>query len=208
MNRLGVAFLLGVVAVLTASRSSAEIRRFSLDPMRSALTVRTGKAGLFSFAGHEHVIRALGIRGEIAADAAAVEASSVSLTIDAASLTVQVEGEPPEDATKVQTRMRGPELLDVARFPDIVFQSVSVSGKALGQGHFEVQVSGDLSVHGVKSRVEFPVHVEEQAGVLTAIGRAVLRQSTFGLTPVSVGGVVKVKDEVVVEYKFVGSSTP
>jgi polyisoprenoid-binding protein YceI len=208
MNRLGAAVVLVSVAVLAASRSAAEVRRFSIDADRSVLTVRTGKAGLFAFAGHEHVIRALSVRGEIVADAAAVEGSSVSLAIDARSLTVQTEGEPPDDVAKVEVRMRGPELLDVVRFPEILFQSLSVSGKPQGEAHFEIRVAGDLSVHGVKIRLDVPVHVEVQAGVLTATGRAILRQTAFGLTPVSVGGVVKVKDEVTVEYKFVGTATP
>jgi polyisoprenoid-binding protein YceI len=209
MNRLrGAALVLGAVALLTAGRSSAEGRHFSIDPARSVLTVRTGKAGLLAFAGHEHLIRALGVRGEIVADAAALEASSVSLTIDAGSLTVQPEGEPADDVAKVQARMRSSELLDVVRFPDILFQSVAVSGKSEGGATFDIRVSGDLSVHGVRSRIVLPVRVELGLGSLTATGRTVLRQTTFGLTPVSVGGVVKVRDEVILDYKFVGTSNP
>jgi polyisoprenoid-binding protein YceI len=208
MRQLAIAVVVGSITVLTAGRSAAEARRFSLDAARSVLTVRTGKAGLFGFAGHDHVIRATGIRGEIVADAGALESSSVSLTIEAASLAVQADAEPAEDVPKVQARMRGAELLDIARFPDILFQSVSVSGKAQGQAGFELLVSGDLSLHGVKRRLAFPVRVEMDSGWLTATGRAVLRQTAFGLTPVSVGGVVKVKDEVSVEYTFVGNAVP
>ena len=200
--------VLGAVALLAAGRSSAEDRHFFLDPSRSVLTIRTGKAGLFAFAGHEHLIRVSSVRGKIVANAAALEASSVSLTIDAGSLTVQPEGEPAEDVAKVQARMRSSELLDVVRFPDILFQSVAVSGRAEGEATFDIRVSGDLSVHGVKSRIALPIRVEMGLGSLTATGRTVLRQTTFGLTPVSVGGVVKVRDEVVIEYKFVGMSNP
>jgi polyisoprenoid-binding protein YceI len=197
-----------LVCALTARTSTAEVRRFVLDPARSALTVRTGRGGLFSFAGHEHVIVASEVSGEIRADAASLASSSVSLTIDTASLKVQAEGEPAEDVPKVQSRMAGPELLDVARFPEIAFRSGGVSGKEGANGSFDLVVSGDLSLHGVTRPSSFQVHVEVSGTTLTATGRSTLRQSAFGLVPVSVAGVVKVKDDVVVDYKFVGIATP
>ena len=208
MNQGMAGLTLLFVWALTGRPAVAEGRRFALDATRSSLTVRTGRGGLFSFAGHEHVIAASQIQGEILADAASLQASSVSLTIDAASLRVQGEGEPTEDVPKVQARMTSPELLDVARFPDIVFRSQAVSGKAAGESHFDLLVSGDLSLHGVTRRLTFQVHVEVSGDTLTATGRGTLRQSAFGLVPVSVAGVVKVKDEVVVEYKLVGIATP
>jgi polyisoprenoid-binding protein YceI len=197
-----------LLCALMARPSTAEGRRFVLDAARSSVTVRTGKGGLFSFAGHEHVIVASQVRGEIRADAASLASSSVSVTIDAASLNVQAEGEPAEDVPKVQARMTGPELLDVARFPEIAFRSNGVSGKEGAGGSFDLLVSGDLSIHGVSRPRSFQVHVEISGETLTATGRATLRQSAFGLEPVSVAGVVKVKDDVVVDYKFVGIATP
>ncbi|MFI5183514.1 MAG: YceI family protein, partial [Vicinamibacteria bacterium] len=146
--------------------------------------------------------------GEVVADPSSLGSSSVSLSIRAGSLAVQAEGESAEDIPKVQARMEGSELLDVMRFPEIRFESASVLGRGQGQASLELLVSGDLSLHGVKRRLAFPVRVEVESGTLTATGRTVLRQTAFGLTPVSVGGVVKVKDEVIVEYKFVGTSTP
>jgi polyisoprenoid-binding protein YceI len=193
---------------LPGGPSAAEGRRFVLDVSRSSLTVRTGRGGLFSFAGHEHVIVASGIRGEILADATSLASSSVSVTVDAASLRVQAEGEPAEDVPKVQARMAGPELLDVTRFPEIVFRSTGVSGKSAGAGSFDLLVSGDVSLHGATRQRAFQVHVEVSGDTLTATGRCTLRQSTFGLEPISVAGVVKVKDDVVVDYKFVGIAAP
>jgi len=202
----GLAWL--VISALTAAPSAAAGRRFVLDAARSSLTVRTGRGGLFSFAGHEHVIAASGVRGEILADATSLGSSSVSITIDAASLRVEAEGEPAEDVPKVQARMAGPELLDVRRFPEIVFRSLGVSGKPAAAGSFDMLVSGELSLHGATRQRAFQVHIEVSGDTLTATGRCTLRQSTFGLEPISVAGVVKVKDDVVVDYKFVGIATP
>lgn len=196
-----------LVCTLAAGPSAAEGRRFVLDPAHSSLAVRTGRGGLFSFAGHEHVIVASQVRGEILADSASLASSSVSVTIDAASLRVQAEGEPPDDVAKVQARMAGAELLDVTRFPDIVFRSQGVSGKAAAANAFDLVVTGQLSLHGATQPRAFQVHVEISGDTLTATGRCTVRQSAFGLEPVSVAGVVKVKDDVSVDYKFVGIAT-
>jgi polyisoprenoid-binding protein YceI len=197
-----------LVCALSPRPSRAEGRRFVLDPARSSLTVRTGRAGLFGFAGHEHVIVASGVRGEVVADAASLASSSVSVTLAAGSLKVQAEGEPADDVPKVQARMTGPELLDVARFAEISFRSQAVSGKEAAGGAFDLVVSGNLSLHGVTRPRTFEVHVEVSGNTLTATGKSTIPQSAFGLEPVSVGGVVKVKDDVAVDYKFVGTTTP
>lgn len=199
-----------VVLVLAGAlgASSAEPRKFTLDPARSSVTVRTGKAGLFSFAGHSHLIRAGRFEGDVVADATALSGATVSVTFEAASLTVSTEGEPAADVAKVQARMTGSELLDVSRFPEITFRSTKVTGRPLSDGRYDLSVAGDLTLHGVTVRLELPVHTEVVGNTLTAEGEASLRQTAFGLTPVSVAGVVKVRDEVVINYKFVGTATP
>ena len=191
--------------LVAAGPSAAEGRRYVLDAARSSLTVRTGRAGLFGFAGHEHLVLATRIRGEVEADPTSLASSSVSVTVDAASLVVQADGE-GDDVPKVQARMVGPDLLDVGRFPEIAFRSRTVTGTAAGAS-FDLVVSGDLTLHGATKPCIFRVKVELSGDTLTATGKGVLRQTTFGLVPVSVGGVVKVKDEVALDYKFVGIAT-
>lgn len=195
------------VLVLVAPRSalSAE-RRFTLDPDRSMVLVRTGRAGLFKFAGHEHVIRATQLEGDVVADDANLAASSVSVVIPAAGLSVLFEGEPPQDVPKVQAKMQSPDLLDVTRFPTITFRSTAITAKAAGEGIYEATIAGELVLHGVTRRMTIPARVElAAAGTLVAKGRTTLRQTDFSLEPTSVAGVVKVKNEVVIEYEFVAN---
>lgn len=199
---------LALATAIIPGASAAEGRRFTLDPARSSVTVRTGKAGLFSFVGHSHLIRVGTLRGDVVADGKALDAATIFLAFEAASLTVVAEGEPDPDLPKIQARMTGSDLLDVVRFPDIVFHSIRVTGKLVSPDHYDLSVTGDLTLHGVTIRLAFPVQVEVAGEAFTAVGRASLRQTAFGLTPVSVGGVVKVKDEVSVDYKFVGIAAP
>lgn len=198
-----------LIALLGASlpaAAAAQARTYTVDAEASRLTVHAGRAGLFKFAGHEHEIAAGKFNGEVVADPADIGRSSVSLVFDAGSLKVLAEGEPPEDAPKVQTRMLGADVLDAVRFPEISFRSLKVEGRQESEGIYNVRVTGGLGVRGRTQELTLPLRVEIAADTLTAMGQAVIRQSGFGITPVSVGGVVKVKDELAVEYKIVAKA--
>jgi polyisoprenoid-binding protein YceI len=195
----------GAVSLLMlAAALSAGPDHFTVDSARSSLTVRAGRAGVFKFAGHDHEIRAVAVTGEVTADPDHLSASGVSLRVEAARLTVQPAAEPPDDVPKVQARMVGPELLDVARFPEITFRSTSVTGRRTAEGAFDLVIEGDLSLHGVSHRMTLHLRAGIEGDLLTATGESVVRQTDFGLTPISVaGGSVKVKDEVEVKFAIV-----
>jgi len=177
--------------------------KFVVDGKESSLTLHTGKAGLMKFAGHEHVIRAGSVRGDVFADASQMERSEVHFVVDAKSLVVEADGEAPEDVPKVQARMVGPELLDVEHFPEILYSSTVVVGRQTAPGTYTLDVRGELTLHGVTRPMALALRVEITDTTLKASGQAVVKQSDFGLTPVSVAGVVKVKDEVQVAFTIV-----
>ena len=207
--RLGVTLALAQGVFLAAPATvRAEAQRFVLDPQKSRVVVHVGKAGLFKFAGHEHEVVAPLQEGEVVADAADLGRSSVRLVFDAASLRLDATHEPPDDAAKVQETLTGPTVLDAARFTRIVFQSDKVSGRELPKGVFELAVSGLMEIRDHKERLNLTVRVETPGGTLVATGTAPLRQSDFGIVPVSVAGVVKVKDELSVEFRFEGRPPP
>ena len=161
-----------------------------------------GRAGAFSFAGHTHEVSAPALAGEIVADAALLGASSVSLSFEAGALTVLAEAEPAGDPPKVQEVMRGPKVLDVGRFPAVTFKSQRVAGHEAG-GAWDLDLTGEMTIHGLARPLTLPVHVEVTGDTLTATGKAVLRHDQFGMQPVSVAGVVKVKNEIGVTYRIV-----
>jgi polyisoprenoid-binding protein YceI len=197
-------YWLGAALVLAVSVRSgaAEGRTYRVDPSRSEITIHVGRAGLFKFAGHEHEVLAPRLEGEIQADSREVGGSRVSLAFEAAALTVSGKGEPPEDVPKVQARMVGPELLDVARFPSVTFRSTRVEGSEAAKGVYELKITGDLMLHGLTRSIVVQARVELSGETLVARGSLVLRHSDFGLTPVSVAGVVKVKNEIAIDFKI------
>ena len=58
-------------------------------------------------------------------------------------------------------------------------------------------------MHGVTKAFTVPVRLEAHGDTLSATGRMVVKQTDFGITPVTVaGGTVKVKDEVKIEFEI------
>jgi polyisoprenoid-binding protein YceI len=195
---------LGIFWIAALVLAAATPGRFVVDPAASSLHIRTGRAGLLKFAGHDHDILGVGLKGEILADLRDPAASRVALTVDATRLAVQADGEPPADVPQIQQRMLGPEVLDAARFPEIVFRSTSARGRPDSRGAFEMEIEGSLSLHGVTRRIALHLKAAIEGDLLNASGETRLRQTDYGITPVSaVAGAVKVKDEVLVQYSIV-----
>ena len=195
---------LWVLVLGPALPAAAATRTYVIDASASAVQVHVGKSGVFGFAGHTHEVTADRFEGRVDADPDDLARSSVELSFEASGLTVSAQGEPEGDAPKVQEVMAGSKVLDVSRFPAIRFRSRQVSGRRAADGAYELQVAGEVSLHGVSRAVTLPVRVELSGATLTASGRTTLAQRAFGIEPVTAGGgTVKVKNEVGVEFRIV-----
>jgi polyisoprenoid-binding protein YceI len=160
-----------------------------IDVAHSTMTVRVFKSGLFSLFAHNHEIEAPIAEGRVEL----AEPAAVRLRVDARRLRVADSGIKEEERAKIQKTMEGPEVLDSARFPEIVFQSTTVEQK----GADRWLVHGNLTLHGQTH----PVAVEVRREGERYRGTARIKQREFGITPVSIaGGTVKVKDEVKIEF--------
>jgi YceI-like protein len=163
-----------------------------VDPKRSTVTVRVFKSGLFRAFADDHVIEAPLAEGSL--DDSATPAVNVS--IDVRGMRVLDPNLSPKDRAEVQTRMLGPEVLDNDRFPHIRFRALAVQPKDAGRW----SVRGELELHGQTHPVTLDV-VREQGHYK---GSTSLKQSDFGITPISIaGGAVKVKDEIKIDFDVV-----
>lgn len=174
----------------------------AIDPDRSVLTVKVYKAGLFSGFGHNHDIQAPIRQGTVDE-----EKGTVDLVIDARQLKVMDQDLSDKDRTEVQQNMVGPKVLDVEHFPEIRFRSTA--SHPAGENKWTVQ--GDLEIHGQTRPVT--IEVTRYAGLASQAARyrgaVELRQRDFGIRPYSgVGGTIKVKDEIRVEYDVAAGSAP
>src|SRR5690348_1582783 len=155
---------------------------------QSTITIHVGKSGLFSGFGHDHTISA-------PIERAAIDSKSktASITVLAKELKVMDSDVSEKDRAEIQTTMLGPKVLDAQRYPEIRFTSTLIERTAPAR----FQVTGKLELHGVSKELQFAVI--EAKGRYT--GKTKLKQTDFGIKPVSVaGGTVKVKDEVEVEF--------
>ena len=203
----------GIVGVLSvclapAVPAGAAEKVYAVDPAASVMSITVGKAGLFKFAGHTHHVVAPVAEGRVVADADDVAASSVTLVFRSSDLQVTGKGEPAGDVPKVQDAMLGPKVLDAGRFPTIAFRSTAVSGRLAGTGAWDVEVRGDLTLHGVTRPVVLPLRVERAGDALVANGATTLKQRDYGIEPVSVAGVVKAKDELRLEFRITARPAP
>ncbi|HEY1912580.1 MAG TPA: YceI family protein [Vicinamibacterales bacterium] len=207
MTRRGralTALAVGVIVTAAIVRGAAA-RPYTIDAGRSSATIEVGKSGAFSFAaGHTHEVVASKLAGTIAVDVDDPAHSSVRVTIDASALKVSGKGESAADVPKVQETMVGPQVLDVQQYPTMAFASTNVALKAHTGATLDVAVTGQLTIRGTAREITVPVNVRMDGGTLTATGRFPVKQTDYGMKPVSVGGVVSVKDVVNISFTIVG----
>src|SRR5262245_2858634 len=112
-------------AVALSAQATPDSSVFQLAPS-SRLVVKTGKAGLFGFAGHTHVIHARGVSGELVYHPGKA-ASSLRLKVPVDSLEVLT---PPDTAEIRQvTEAMRTEVLHPSRHPEMTFAADSLLAK-------------------------------------------------------------------------------
>ena len=189
---------------LASAALGAQSGTYQIDQTATSVLIQVGKGGLFSFAAHDHEVAAPAVAGSIVLDQTDVTKSKVSLDFNAAALKVTGKGEPAEDVPEVQAAMLSDRVLDVRQYPTITFRSNRVSLVNKAADRLTLNVAGDLTLHGITRPVTTRVEVSLKNPSLTATGTARIRQTDFGMTPVTAGGgTVRVKDEVDVAFRVV-----
>jgi polyisoprenoid-binding protein YceI len=202
MPRLAV--IACVVVALGRSAGGQAAQEFHVDAAASIVVMRVGRAGVFAFAGHDHEVIAPAVQGTVVLDRANVSGSRVALQFDAAAMKVTGRGEPAADVPEVQRVMLSDRVLDVQRYPTIAFMSRRISLVEESSGRLSVRIEGELTLRGRTRPLTMPVEVRVSADRLTASGTATVRQTDYGIRPVTAGaGTVRVKDEVEVGFTIV-----
>jgi polyisoprenoid-binding protein YceI len=192
---------LGVMAAVATTRGAAA-RSFTVDPAQSYALIEVGKTGLLAVAGHTHEVRAP-VTGTVAFDSEDPSRSTVRLDINASELKVTGKGDPPADVPEVQRVMLSSQVLDVERYPKILFQSTAVKVTSRTGATLDLAVTGTLALHAITRSLSVAVRVTPAAHALSAGGRFTIKQTDYGITPISVGGVVKVKDALDITFDVV-----
>jgi polyisoprenoid-binding protein YceI len=193
---------LGLCPAVSAAQSRADSVIYVLVPA-SRLVVRTGKAGLLGFAGHEHLIQAREVSGRIVYYPHQPDSSHLTIAVATQGLEVLT---PPDTAEirKVTAAMRT-DVLDVAQFPEITLASQSVQ-----QSGDTMRIRAALSMKGRTRTILLVVRVRIAPDILHATTTFTVRQSDYGIRPYrgGPGGTVRVADAVTFDIDAVAVRHP
>ena len=195
-----IAGLLAFAAVTQSPARDSVV--YELAPS-SRLVVRTGKAGLFGFAGHEHLIQAREFSGRIVYYAQQPESSRVTVSIATERLEVLT---PPDTAEirKVTAAMRA-DVLDAAHYPEIALTS-----QAVEQARDTLRLQAALTLKSQTRTVPLVVRVQMGPDTLRATTTFTVRQSDYGIRPYrsGPGGTVRVADAVTFDIDVIALRRP
>ena len=132
--------LIVLTALAMAATAAAQAGTWQIDPNHSAAQFSVRHLGVSTVRGAFSKVS-----GTAKYDAADPSKTTLDATIDANSVDTRVEMRDKD--------LRSPHFLEVEKYPTITFHSKQA--KAAGQG--KVQVTGDLTIHGVTKEVVLDV---------------------------------------------------
>ncbi|UGQ49010.1 YceI family protein [Massilia endophytica] len=167
-----------------------------IDPAASLITIVVRRGGRFALLGHDHVLAARAIEGEImpGSGRAALRFRLDQLTVDEAALrsAAGLASQPSADAVAGTRDNMLRKVVEAERYPWV---AVAVEAAAPGM------VNADISLHGQTRRYAVPAAIGAGSGGMAVSGAFVLKQSDFGIVPFSVlGGALQVQDAM--ELRF------
>jgi hypothetical protein len=179
-----------------------------VDPKTSLVVIEVYRGGSLARLGHDHVVASHDVRGFVAprSNRADLYLRLDELVVDEPELRRQAGFDTqPTDEDIAGTRRNMLTSLEAQTFPYALIRLAAGSGAPVSADGFVNKVDKTLdvsiTVHGVERTLRAPVALEMSAGSLVANGRIALKQTDFGVTPLSVlGGAIQVKDEVSVRF--------
>jgi polyisoprenoid-binding protein YceI len=194
--------LVGIFATPNSATSPATVR-YVIDAPRSRFMARAFAGGLLWFKGHDHHLVAREFSGEVEVTPESITPASLHLVVKAGSLV-----ETGEAFTEAQKEIINKELREIVlhpdRYPDITFQSTTVTATPSDRGGHDAKIIGNLTLHGVTRREEIPVRVTIQGNEIRAIGEFSIDRGDYGVKATSaVHGLVRVRDKVKFTFDIV-----
>jgi polyisoprenoid-binding protein YceI len=175
---------------------------YGIDKSSSRFTVRAFATGMLSSLGHSPTFAIRDFDGDLDFSPEALNATSLRIHVRADSLEV-MDDIKSKDRQEIESTMNQ-RVLETAKYPQIEFASTGVAVNQLGEGRYQANLNGSLTLRGVSKPVTIPTQVTLMGDMLRAGGEFPLLQSNFGIAPVSVaGGTLKLKDEIKFAFDIV-----
>jgi polyisoprenoid-binding protein YceI len=179
-------------------------QRYGLDAAQSKFIAHALAGGLLWFKGHDHLVAVRDFTGEAQLDPESLGASSLQITAKAGSMV-----ETSSVFTDAQKQIINKELREIVllpdQYPDIVFKSTNVTGKAAGNNQYDLRIAGDLTLHGVTRPITIPTKVTVTGNDLRAQGEFSIDRGDFKVKATSaMHGLIRVRDKVKFTFDIVG----
>ncbi|MES2756714.1 MAG: YceI family protein [Pseudomonadota bacterium] len=180
--------------------AAAGAKVLAIDPAQSLIAVTVRRGGPLARLGHDHVVASRGITGFVAPAAGRADFSVRldQMSVDEPALRKEAGLDTTPSAAAIEgTRANMlARVLDAERFPVVALHAEQLKDQG---------VRLTVTLHGVTRTVDAAaVGVEHGAGTVTASGTLQLRQSDFGITPMSVmAGAMTVQDTMELRYRIV-----
>ncbi len=177
-----------------------------VDAAQSLITIVVRRGGPMARFGHDHVIASRTLAGFVAPDAgrADLHFRLDQMTVDESALRTQagLDTQPDADAIAGTRNNMLTKVLEAEHYP-----VVALRVERLGSAGAASLVRLGVTLHGVTRHVDVPVQIERSAKSIAASGTLRLKQTDFGITPMSVlGGAMSVQDEMELAFKIVARS--
>ena len=188
----------------TTFSSARQSTTYQLDPKMGKFIAHAFSGGLFWFKGHDHYLAARDFSGEVQITSGTITPASLRLVVNAGSLE-----ETGSVFTDAQKKIINKEVHDIVllpdKYPEIVFQSTSVTSKPAGAGQYDVRIVGNLTLLGVTRQETIPVKVSLSNNDLQATGQFSIDRGDYKVKATSAfHGLVRVQDKVRFEFDIVG----
>jgi polyisoprenoid-binding protein YceI len=181
------------------------LHHYVVDARASRFTVQAFATGILSAVGHNPKIGIRTFSGEVDFSPEAAEGAGFRLKMQANSLSVQ-DDVSDKDRREIE-RMMNEQVLEVAKYPEILYEAAVVSVTRLENALYTARLDGKLSFRGVTRSQPVTARIADFGGMLRASGEFPLKQSDYGIKPISVaGGALKVKDELKFSFEMVARS--
>jgi polyisoprenoid-binding protein YceI len=191
-------------ASLLTPPSNAALNVYRLDASESKFIAHAYAGGLLWFKGHDHLIAIRDFSGEARLTTVSITPASLQIVAKAGSMveTSSVFTEPQKQIINQELREI---VLQPDQYPDIVFRSTQVTGKATMDNQYDLRIRGDLTLHGATRQITIPTKVTVTGHELRAIGEFSIDRGDFKVKATSAfHGLVRVRDKVKFTFDIVG----
>lgn len=211
--------LLVLVLFASAARATPDVPdasgfvHYSITSRDSDVRVLVYRAGVLAALGHDHVIRAMELKGDVYADARSFRRSYFRVDLPVTGFRVddasdreredeRFTDQPSARAVAATTRnMLSSHVLDADEYPEIGVRSVAVEGTPQ-----DAVMTVRITLRGNARELAVPVKLDVSDSHLVATGQFQVSQRSLGITPyAALAGALTVEDVVDVRFRIVAA---